>query len=497
MAIATNYRQRLGMCVACLGAMILGIAATAWLSISRLSVEMETTAGPAARQLEIAGSMRSGFEQMNADARAAQVALVIQLLEKGSKREGECGGCHTMDMAAEQRRRADGAARELERQMGELERLQTTPEGRSSLAALRGALDRWRAGFGEYLELAGRAETYDKAHEVLTGTVHPALVAGKKATGELSHSAQRVMAAAQKSGRESASGAGLILMVAGAATGIACVLVFLLMSKMTRRLASVAEALNSAASNVIGSTHKLAFSSQELSRSAASQESAFEETMRESEGVLSAARENNRGASEAARAGQSAEGEAAGAQGALEAASSAMELIHQSSLEIRGVMTLIDSIAFQTNLLALNASVEAARAGESGQGFAVVAEEVRNLAQRSAEAARQTSGIIELLIARTREGGSRLELAAKSLEGIRQHSRNVHALMQRLNTSSAGQVEGLSRLNQAIASAGASTQQASRTAEESAAEAEELTQTSDSLRECVESLAQMMGIRAR
>jgi methyl-accepting chemotaxis protein len=99
---------------------------------------------------------------------------------------------------------------------------------------------------------------------------------------------------------------------------------------------------------------------------------------------------------------------------------SAVQDIEKSSHESRRIVRTIDEIAFQTNLLALNAAVEAARAGDAGQGFAVVAEEVRALSMRSAEAARQTAELINRSVEQSALGSSAAELAARSLESIRE-----------------------------------------------------------------------------
>src|SRR6185295_3293520 len=94
---------------------------------------------------------------------------------------------------------------------------------------------------------------------------------------------------------------------------------------------------------------------------------------------------------------------------------SSMTSIQDSSAKVARIIKTIDEIAFQTNILALNAAVEAARAGEAGMGFAVVADEVRNLAQRSAQAARDTAGLIEESITRSREGSAKVAQVATSI----------------------------------------------------------------------------------
>ncbi len=497
MASKLNYRTRLHLGAAALAAMTLAVAVTAWFSIRQLSNGLHLTSGPAARQLELSGAMHAGFEKLNADARAAQIALVIAMLEKGSPREGQCTACHSPDMIQQHRGHAESAAADLQAQMIELETLLASDASRSSLAELRRSLESWRSGFAAYMDLAVKPESYDQAHSIVTDRVHPAILAGEGASGRLSQAARQTLASARDSGKDSARRASVILLAVSAAAGLACIFVFMLVRRLTTRLTLVVSTIGSASAAVTQSTRKLASSSQMLSQSAVGQESAIETTSIESKGVLNSALLNNQGASEAAQAISNAETHASSAHQALEATADAMNLVRQSSLEIRGVITLIDSIAFQTNLLALNASVEAARAGESGLGFAVVAEEVRSLARRCAQAAKETSSMIEQLLARSRDGGERLERAVQALDGIEEQSRGVQSLMQKLHAGCASQSEGLARLNSALLNAGQATQQASRTADESAAEAEELAQTSTTLEECVANLTHMMGIGQR
>ncbi len=488
-----SYRAKLTLGVAGLTLMTLALAAAAWLSIRNLSARLETTSGAAAKQLELAGELKSGFERMSSDARGAQVALVIGMLEKGSSKEGQCSACHSLEMVDQHRRHAETAAGGLEARLNRLEPLVAAGESRRAVGEMRRLLAEWRGGFAEYMNLAVVPDSYEKAHSIIEERVHPAIVAAQSSAEKVTAAAGATMAASRKSGIESAAFSAWLLAAVSFLAGLGCLAVFLLIRRMSGRLARVVETMGSVAMSVVQSTRKLTASSQNLSQCALSQESAFAATSRESDAVLAAARSNHNGATQAAEAVQSAGERAEGAAAVLEEAVSAMGLVKQSSQQIQSVIALIDSIAFQTNLLALNASVEAARAGESGLGFAVVAQEVRSLAQRCAEAAKDTGGMIEQLLTRSRVGLERLERAAAALEAIREQSRSAHALMNTVYGGCRGQTEGLARLNQALMGAGDATREAARVADESAAEAEELTQASESLEECVSTLTRMMG----
>lgn len=138
------------------------------------------------------------------------------------------------------------------------------------------------------------------------------------------------------------------------------------------------------------------------------------------------------------------------ANSTLRSLQESMDEIAVSSGKISGIIKVIDGIAFQTNILALNAAVEAARAGESGLGFAVVAGEVRSLAQRSAVAAKDTSSLIEEPAARSVEGRARLDEVIKSIEGITARSAEVKALVDGVSMGSQEQTKGIEEIARAV-----------------------------------------------
>ncbi|MDZ7595363.1 MAG: methyl-accepting chemotaxis protein, partial [Thiobacillus sp.] len=162
-----------------------------------------------------------------------------------------------------------------------------------------------------------------------------------------------------------------------------------------------------------------------------------------------------------------------------------MASIKDSSRKIADIIGVIDGIAFQTNILALNAAVEAARAGEQGRGFAVVAAEVRNLAQRSAGAAKEIKGLIEDSVGKVDAGGKLVDEAGKTMDEIVSSVKRVTDIMSEIAAASQEQSAGIEQVNQAIAQMDEVTQQNAALVEEAAAAAESLQDQAGKLTEAV------------
>ena len=158
-----------------------------------------------------------------------------------------------------------------------------------------------------------------------------------------------------------------------------------------------------------------------------------------------------------------------------------MDDINQSNAEISKIIQVIDHISFQTNILALNAAVEAARAGETGAGFAVVAEEVRSLALRSAEAAQNTSVLIENSRKTTAAGSARLNRVVEVVRGISASATTVTELVEQVKTGSAEQARGVEQVLQSIQHMEQLTQRTAANAEQGAATGQQLSAQADEM----------------
>lgn len=182
----------------------------------------------------------------------------------------------------------------------------------------------------------------------------------------------------------------------------------------------------------------------------------------------------------------------------IEQMTTAMEAIRVSGSDLAKIIKTIDEISFQTNLLALNAAVEAARAGEAGLGFAVVAEEVRGLAHRAAQSAKETGGIIETSLQRTAQGVEITRSVSKGLQEILGGIRQVDQLAAQVESASSQQSQGLGQISSAVLEMDQVTQGNAAGAEESAGAAASLSQQARVLRVAIDELQALVhGQKAR
>jgi methyl-accepting chemotaxis protein len=261
---------------------------------------------------------------------------------------------------------------------------------------------------------------------------------------------------------------------------------------ITKPIKSVADALSAGAEQTAAAARQVSSSSQSLAEGSSEQAASLEETSASLEEISGMTKRNAESATQAKDlAGQTRTAADAGAAD-MEEMKRAMDAIKGSSDDISKIIKTIDEIAFQTNILALNAAVEAARAGEAGMGFAVVAEEVRNLAQRSAQSAKETAGKIEDSVRKSEHGVQICGKVAQSLNEIVGKARQVDTLVAEIAQASREQTQGIEQVNTAVSQMDKVTQSNAAGAEESAAAAEELSAQSVVLQESVAELISLV-----
>jgi methyl-accepting chemotaxis protein len=239
------------------------------------------------------------------------------------------------------------------------------------------------------------------------------------------------------------------------------------------------------AGHIAGASDEIASGNLELSSRTEQQASSLEETASSMEELTSTVKQTSDNARQANQLAGSASDVAARGGVVVRQVIETMGLIDTSSKKIVDIISVIDGIAFQTNILALNAAVEAARAGEQGRGFAVVAGEVRNLAQRSAAAAKEIKGLIDASVTNVEAGSTLVSEAGTTMEEIVDSIRRVADIMGEISAATREQTLGIEQINEAVAQMDQTTQQNASLVEEAAAASETLQHQAADLAEAV------------
>ncbi|MBW2603445.1 MAG: Cache 3/Cache 2 fusion domain-containing protein [Deltaproteobacteria bacterium] len=280
----------------------------------------------------------------------------------------------------------------------------------------------------------------------------------------------------------------VILLVGGIFLAVTIVLVLFFARSISMPIMSAVEGLNEGAEQVASASGQVSSASQSLAEGSSEQAASIEETSSSLEEMSSMTKQNAANASQADNLMKEANQIVSKANDSMTELTTSMEEISKASEETSKIIKTIDEIAFQTNLLALNAAVEAARAGEAGAGFAVVAEEVRNLAMRSADAAKNTADLIEGTVKKVKDGGDLVTTTNEAFIEVAKSTAKVGELVGEISAASNEQSQGIGQVNTAVAEMDKVVQQNAANAEESASASEEMNAQAEQMKGIVEDL---------
>ncbi|MFB9868949.1 methyl-accepting chemotaxis protein [Vreelandella sulfidaeris] len=268
---------------------------------------------------------------------------------------------------------------------------------------------------------------------------------------------------------------------------------FSAMQLMQSNLAKTVSGVRDSSGSIHIGAREIAGGNADLSSRTEQQASSLQETAASMEELTATVKQNADNARQASQLANDASSTAAQGGEVVEKVITTMHGISASSQKVTDIISVIDSIAFQTNILALNASVEAARAGEQGRGFAVVASEVRNLASRSADAAKEIKALIDASSAQVKEGSVLVETAGDTMREVVSSVRRVTDIMDEISAASQEQSSGIEQVNQAVAQMDEVTQQNAALVQQASSAASSLEEQAARLEAVVSSFRLMEG----
>jgi len=271
------------------------------------------------------------------------------------------------------------------------------------------------------------------------------------------------------------------------------VTVLLDVRRSSGKLQQLTESLAGNSIQMAGLCREVSSTSDSMAQGSSAQAASLEQTSASAEEIASMTRRNAENSQAAAQVMGDVDRNVKEGNRTLDQMMVSMQEINSSSDKISKIIKVIDEIAFQTNVLALNAAVEAARAGEAGMGFAVVADEVRSLAQRSAQAAKDTAGLIEDSITKSNEGSAKLQQVTEVIRSITTNASRVKTLVDEVSVGSQEQAQGIEQISKAVAEMEQLTQSSAANAEKGATSGRELLAHADSLDQVVLELRQLVG----
>lgn len=468
--------KKLTLCWGLLTLCVLGLGSASIYSVRQLTRELDTSANVIARKTHLISEIQHHVEQL----RVAQRGVILYTLMNFPDRVR-----HDRDLY-------QASSAQIFDNSAQLRPMLVYPKSKDALAVVENNMAAWKPLFGQVDQLCASHRTGAELSSVVAETL-------KLADG-MTESAKTVMAAqaalqsealARAAATQQRSVWSVIVFTALALAG--GIVMLAVVRSVSAKLRQVGGDIARAAGEVSSASQHIASTSSSLAQGASEQAAAIEEVSASTTEITAMAEADSRNSRQAADHIHEVSGALVRCNDKMTEMQASMHQIQTSSGKIGKIIQAIDEIAFQTNILALNAAVEAARAGQAGAGFAVVADEVRALAQRCAQAAKETSALIEEAITSSRDGAGRFEQVIGELGLVREGAQRARTMIDEVSTGAGQQLSGVQEISRSIAQMEQATQHAAASSEEAAGASEELSAEAASMRNAAQVLAQLVG----
>jgi methyl-accepting chemotaxis protein/methyl-accepting chemotaxis protein-1 (serine sensor receptor) len=460
---------------ACVIAMVASTAVMAFMSLRLASDLSSTIQATGSRQL-LAGRISAGASEVAEAGRGIAFAAALQdddEIRKLRRQLSEANQVVGEAVRALKKESIDSTARQ---KLAELEKAHA-PVAKLSENILQQISD----------------QKVEQAMNDFNGKLLPALQnLSKRSRDMVEYESKQFDLAVLAAGTKNEQGRTLTLVALALSLAIA-VVVFLVVRSISERLRRTGRRLNESAREVARSAQNMREASESLSRGANEQVASLQEAAASTDELSSLTRLNAEKSHSVTDLMEETQRAVSAGNNSLGQMVEAMNGIGSSSERVSQIIKVIDEIAFKTNTLALNAAVEAARAGEAGAGFVVVADEVGNLAERSAQAARETAELVDESAERASAGKATLSQVSEAIEAITRYAQRVKAMADEVSVSSQEQTRGIDQIVRTVRSVEAITARGVSSAASTAEASQNMGQQATTMMEAVEEMLSMVG----